>query len=670
MTSEHSDKRIISQDWDHWKRTIDSSDEPVAVVDANSIIHYCNQPFKKLVPGIEVGHNVLQALDPLNKETWEDFTRAYAAKKAQTMEFATRNGPGNRWLHARVVPISNNVPLYFFVNVQDITEHKNREDELRRRDELLQKAEKLGGLASWNWIVKEDRGYWSDNLYRMVGLEPQSLTLNQNSFTQIIHPDDRERIGKVHLGVLTADPNVIVQDFQAEFRLLRSDGTPVAVHARFEVEYDSGGNAVKMSGVLLDITERQRIQEELRISKERWQFALENAGDGLWDWNPKTDEAFFSRRWEAMLGYEDHEIKPLGSEWASRVHPDDLPKCYLELERHFKGKAPLYHCEHRIRCKDGSYKWILARGRVVARDADGQPVRIVGTHTDMTERRLAEQSLKESEALLDAAGRMARVGGWELDTRTKALTWTAETYRIHEVPFDQKPTLKDAINFYHPEDRPILEQALENAINHGTAFDLELRFSTATGRSLFTRAICKPIHEDGRVVRLIGTFQDITEIKQMELALIAANEKLKLEQQQLEERNIALRIVLKQHQDESDTTKQQIAQNIERIVKPTLLKLRAAFGERGRIQLDALESALDEVTSPFITEIGKQFVNLTPREMEICNHIKNGLRSKEIADILNISPQTVGKFRQKIRKKLKIGGTSANLSSFLRSQRH
>ncbi len=288
----------------------------------------------------------------------------------------------------------------------------------------------------------------------------------------------------------------------------------------------------------------------------------------------------------------------------------------------------------------------------------------------MTERRLAEQSLKESEALLDAAGRMARVGGWELDTKTSEVTWTAETYRIHEVPFDQKPPLKEAINFYHPEDRPILEQALEKAINHGAAFDLELRFVTATGRNLFTRVICKPIHEDGHVVRLIGTFQDITEIKQMELALISANENLKEEHQKLEDKNIALRVVLAQIQDESDKVKQQIAQNMERIVRPNLVKLRAAMGERARTQFDALESALADVTSPFITEIGKQFINLTPREMEICNHIKNGLRSKEIADILNISPQTVEKFRQKIRKKLKIEGTSANLSTFLRSQRH
>ncbi len=290
MTSEKSDKRTISQDWDHWERIIDSADEPVAVVDANSIVHYCNQPFKRLLPGIEFGHNFLQALNPLNTETREDFMRAYTAEKAWIMEFATHNGSGIRWLRTRIVPISSNgVPPCFFVSFQDITEHKNREEELQRRHALLQKAEHIGGLASWSYIVQEDRGYWSDNLYRMVGLEPQSLTPDQTVFMQAIHPEDREAIGRVHQSALAPDPTVRVKDYQAEFRLLKADGTSAAVHARVEVEYDSGGNAIKMSGVLLDVTERQQIKEELRISRERWQFALENAGDGLWDWNPQNE---------------------------------------------------------------------------------------------------------------------------------------------------------------------------------------------------------------------------------------------------------------------------------------------------------------------------------------------------------------------------------------------
>ncbi len=668
MDDEKAGKRKFVHDWDHWERLIDSATEPVAVVDAESIVHYCNQHFRELAPGLDSGNNFLEHLNPINQETLQQFHHAYSGHKIHYIQLALRGAEGVRWLRVRVLPASTDgVPARYFVHCNDVTDIVSHDEELRRRDAMLQKAEQLGSLASWSWNVKEDQGYWSDNLYRMTGYEPQSLVPNYDLFLKVVHPDDREMLLKHFQAALEPDQSTLISDYQLEFRLVKTQSGHSMVLGRIEVERDVMGNAVNMSGVLLDITDRQQIQEELRISKERWQFALENAGDGVWDWNPQTEKVFFSKRWKSMIGFEDHEIGTSRDEWSKRVHPDDLPRCFTDLEEHFSGRVPFYHNEHRVRCKDGSYKWILARGKVVERNTDGSPKRIIGTHTDMTDRRKAEQDLKQSEALLDAAGRMAKVGGWEVDAKTLQVAWTKETYRIHEVPFDYKPRVADAINFYHPDDRPIIERAVDNAINHGVPFDLELRFITGKGRELFTRAICTPVYEDGKVAKLIGNFHDITEIKQMELALIAANEKLKRDHQLLEEQNIAMRVVLSQIQEESNKVKQQIAQNMDRIIKPALAKLRASIGDRGRPQLDALEAALTEVTSPFVFEVERQFINLTPREMEICNHIKNGLRSKEIADLLNISVQTVEKFRQKIRKKLKIEGTSANLSSFLRS---
>ncbi len=111
---------------------------------------------------------------------------------------------------------------------------------------------------------------------------------------------------------------------------------------------------------------------------------------------------------------------------------------------------------------------------------------------------------------------MARVGGWELDAETLQVTWTRETYRIHEVPPGEKPLLEDALSFWHPEDRPLLEEAIRRALEEKEPYDLELRFITARGRELYARAMCTPIVEDGRVVKLRGTFQDITERKRAE----------------------------------------------------------------------------------------------------------------------------------------------------------
>ncbi|HSW62611.1 MAG TPA: PAS domain-containing protein [Dissulfurispiraceae bacterium] len=149
---------------------------------------------------------------------------------------------------------------------------------------------------------------------------------------------------------------------------------------------------LRYPGVLRrEVDQRTRELEASRAalheSEQRWQFALEGAGDGVWDWNVKTNEVYFSRQWEKMLGYEEHEIGCTLAEWDSRVHPEDRDAAYAKIEKHSSGQAPVYIGEHRLLCKDGSYKWILDRGKIVSRDEDGKPLRFIGTHTDITERK-------------------------------------------------------------------------------------------------------------------------------------------------------------------------------------------------------------------------------------------------------------------------------------------
>lgn len=132
---------------------------------------------------------------------------------------------------------------------------------------------------------------------------------------------------------------------------------------------------------------------ELRESEERWKFALEGAGDGVWDWNPKTDVALFSRRWKEMLGYAEDEFPGTGEEWVKHLHPDDKEGMQSAMQEYFAGRRPGYVVEFRMRCKDGSWKWILSRGMLVGRDTDGSPLRMIGTHTDITQRKAAEEEI-------------------------------------------------------------------------------------------------------------------------------------------------------------------------------------------------------------------------------------------------------------------------------------
>jgi len=140
----------------------------------------------------------------------------------------------------------------------------------------------------------------------------------------------------------------------------------------------------------------QRIAQQLRDSEMRWKFAIEGAGDGLWDWDVLSGSMFISERWKSMLGFEDADIGNSVDEWRRRVHPDDLAGVLSAAKAHLSGRSPHYASEHRLRCKDGSWKWVLARGLVVARDAKGAALRMLGTHADINARKMAEESLEQS----------------------------------------------------------------------------------------------------------------------------------------------------------------------------------------------------------------------------------------------------------------------------------
>ena len=155
-----------------------------------------------------------------------------------------------------------------------------------------------------------------------------------------------------------------------------------------------------LSGILYLLVVRTRavdtihkVSNQLSASEQRWQFALEGAGDGVWDWDIKNDKVIFSKRWKAMLGFEEHEISDDVAEWKKRVHPEDYVNVMQAVEATLSGLNDVYSNEHRVQCKDGSWKWILDRGMVVSRDADGKPERMVGTHADISSLKKSEEAI-------------------------------------------------------------------------------------------------------------------------------------------------------------------------------------------------------------------------------------------------------------------------------------
>ena len=134
--------------------------------------------------------------------------------------------------------------------------------------------------------------------------------------------------------------------------------------------------------------------KKLKKSDELWKFALEGAGDGVWDWDIKHDIAKFSDRYKEMFGFDDDDIKTNMENWKNRIHPDDVESMNHTVDDYLTERTNKYVHEHRVICKDKSIKWVLSRGMVVERDRHGNPLRMVGTHTDITERKLLENRLE------------------------------------------------------------------------------------------------------------------------------------------------------------------------------------------------------------------------------------------------------------------------------------
>jgi two-component system cell cycle sensor histidine kinase/response regulator CckA len=263
---------------------------------------------------------------------------------------------------------------------------------------------------------------------------------------------------------------------------------------------------------------------QLRASEGRLQRVLEGSEDGFWDWDMATGRFERSERWAAMLGYRLDEIAPTLEAGAALVHPEDQARHETWQTRLTSPNNDRRDLEYRMRTKSGEWRWILDRGKVVARGPDGRPTRMAGTHTDITTRKQTEAALIESQALLKRSAQLleqtqsvARIGGWETDLRTGCIYWTAETYRLHETtPAEFTPTRKSVYAFFTPPSRDRLAQAVEQAVREAKPYSLELEITTARQHRRLVHVAGLPELENGRVVKLFGSCRDLTAERQAE----------------------------------------------------------------------------------------------------------------------------------------------------------
>ncbi len=299
--------------------------------------------------------------------------------------------------------------MYYEGTVEDVTALVHGQKALRESEEQLRLiTSQLPGMVFSVFVTPDGQReyrYVSPGVRDIYGFEPEDLMRDPMLVSRYRHPDDQavleQDLQDIHKGGAV--------ELGGEFRIVLPDGSVKWVFRR-SYTVSTSPQGTHRVGVLLDITARKQAEAALNASEALWKLALESAGDGVWDWNLVTGEEYFSSSIKAMFGYEEDEIAHFSAELDARTHPDDVPQMLADRQAHFEGRAPVYRNEHRIRCKDGRWKWVLSRGMVLSRDESGKPTRMVGTHTDISEHKQAEAQQRALEAQLRESQKMEAIG--------------------------------------------------------------------------------------------------------------------------------------------------------------------------------------------------------------------------------------------------------------------
>ncbi len=331
--------------------------------------------------------------------------RAAEGRVAQEIELRIRRPDGEvRWIGHVCHPVFDGQGVFLGTRGgnRDITDRKRIEQELNRQARFLQVV--VDAMPAP--VVFKD----ADGTY---------IGCNQ-AYLEFLGKTKNEVVGRTVYDLFPMDQ---AAEFQAqtlkairapgtltyEARMRHADGSDRDIIASLASFHDDGGGASGLVGVVVDITARKRAEEALRQSQERLELVIAGTDAGLWDWEVQTGKVVFNVRWAEIVGCRLEELEPVSIQtWYDLVHPEDRVRSNAQLERCFRREIDQYEAECRMRHKDGSWVWVQDRGRVVSWTPDGKPLRMTGTHIDITERKQAETELRARMVRLDRVARLQR----------------------------------------------------------------------------------------------------------------------------------------------------------------------------------------------------------------------------------------------------------------------
>nr|MDQ3395606.1 PAS domain-containing protein [Bacteroidota bacterium] len=396
---------------------------------------------------------------------------------------------------------------------------KSAQEALKEKEAHLIEAQAVANLGSWEYDIENNKIYWTDELKRIYGYQPNDKTFNYEKYLDLLHPDDRELIKQ--------KVDKIFQDhkpYSLEHKIIKKNGEVrwLLAHAHTVV---CDNKVIKLKGTALDITERKRTEEKL---VEEQHFIKKIA-----DTTPniitvidleKEENIYHNKEIYTLLGYSKDEINKIKKNknyLKDLIHPEDLDKFagFLEEFKQYTGTATK-ELEYRLRHKMGRHRWVFGKYNIFKKSLSGFPVQIIGISMDITEKKEAEIKLLEREMKLKESQSLAKIGHWELDIKSGRIYWSDGLYEIYGIPYGTALTLDKVKTNILKSDYDSLVNEIKNSSNQNISYQIEYRIKHPVSgiRTLFSRG--QPVVDElGQVVKFKGITQDISERKKTESEL-------------------------------------------------------------------------------------------------------------------------------------------------------
>jgi len=305
-------------------------------------------------------------------------------------------------------------PLYFIAQINDISESVKAKEALKNSLNDLQtvmdattqvaiiETDLIGNIVKFNKGAENLLGYSQKDI---IGKKTISFLHDNNEIRQLANTLEFENTDALNeFEILTYNANKGILDSQ-ECTYIRNDKSKFPVQLITTCVTTQSGKLIGYLFIATDISKLKSIESELGESEQRLHFALEGSGDGVWDWDIPNGRQYMSAQAKKMLGFEPEESLIDVEEWDNRIHPEEREKSQKALEDYFNNIAPVYYIEKRVLCKDGSYKWILDRGKIIEWDSLGEPLRMIGTQSNISERKEMENSLIKAKLKAESANK-------------------------------------------------------------------------------------------------------------------------------------------------------------------------------------------------------------------------------------------------------------------------